>query len=91
MAKGVKTGGRQKGSPNKLTIEFRETVRQLLEDNAENIALWLGQVAKEDPNAALDKIVRLAEYAAPKLARTEVTGRDGGPVVVSATPIDERL
>ena len=27
----------------------------------------------------------------PDLARTEVTGKDGGPVVVSASPLDERL
>lgn len=73
MARG-KTGGRKKGTPNKTTWEFRETVKQLLEDNADNVKLWLSQVALTDPDKALDKLIRLAEYAAPKLARTEISG-----------------
>lgn len=78
-----KTGGRPKGSPNKATREFRETVRKLLEDNAENVAQWLSQVAETDPDKALDKLIRLAEYAAPKLSRQEVTGDGGGPVQIA--------
>jgi len=78
--------GRPKGVPNKATTTFRETVTKLLEGNAENVALWLDQVAtgshgKEPaPEKALDLLAKLAEYAAPKLSRTEVTGQDGGPV-----------
>ena len=67
-----KTGGRKKGAANRVTREFRETVRQLLEDNADNVAVWLAQVAAKDPDKALDKLVRLAEFAAPKLSRAEV-------------------
>jgi hypothetical protein len=89
--------GRQKGIPNKVTTEFRETVTKLLSDNSENVAIWLKDVAegvgdvKPDPAKALDLLAKLAEYAAPKLARVEHTGKDGGPVVISATPLDERL
>lgn len=89
MAKGIKTGGRQPGSLNKTTREFRETVTQLLSDNAANVALWLDQVAtgngnpdKADPGKALDLMSKLAEYAAPKLARTEITGKDGAAIAV---------
>lgn len=74
--------GRPKGTPNKVTTEFRETIRKLLEDNSENVSLWLSQVAEEDPAKALDMIAKLAEYAAPKLSRQEVTGKDGGAVQV---------
>lgn len=98
MAIGKKTGGRTKGTPNKATAEFRDTVTKLLSDNAENVATWLAEVAtggndpsKADPGKALDLLAKLAEFAAPKLARTEVTGAGGGPVVVAASPIDERL
>ena len=85
--KGIpKTGGRVAGKPNKATVEFRETVTKLLSDNAVNVALWLSQVAeghgdtKADPAKALDLMAKLAEYAAPKLNRTEHTGEGGGPV-----------
>jgi len=86
MAKGIKTGGRQAGTPNKVTREFRETVRNLLELNADNMTLWLQQVAeghndvRPAPDKALDLLAKLAEFAAPKLSRTELTGEDGGPV-----------
>lgn len=80
--------GRPKGMPNRATVEFRETVRALLEDNSENVALWLSQVAnglpgkEPDPGKALDMLAKLAEYAAPKLARVEHTGPDGGEIKV---------
>ena len=87
-----KTGGRQKGTTNKVTAEFRETVRQLLEDNSANVGLWLAKVAdgdgdsvKPDPGKALDLLAKLAEFAAPKLNRTEHVGGDGGPVQQSIT------
>lgn len=94
MAKGTKTGGgSRKGVPNKVNAEFRETVRQLLEDNSANVGRWLTIVAegdgtengKPDPAKALDLLAKLAEFAAPKLNRTEVSGPDGGPVKQSIT------
>jgi hypothetical protein len=71
--------GRPKGAINKATKTFRDTVNALLEGNADNVAKWLLQVAegipehdiKPDPGKALDNIAKLAEFAAPKLARTE--------------------
>jgi len=80
--------GRPVGTPNKVTVEFRETVRQLLENNAENVSLWLAQVAgghgdvDPDPARALDLLGRLAEFAAPKLGRVEHVGDGGGPLRV---------
>jgi hypothetical protein len=79
-----KTGGRKAGTPNKATIEFRQTVQALLDDNRDNVKVWLAQVAeghgetKPDPAKALDLLAKLAEYAAPKLNRTEHTGPNGG-------------
>lgn len=75
--------GRPKGSPNKATAEFRQTVTKLLEDNSENVATWLRTVAegnpaqdiKPDPYKALDMLAKLAEYATPKLARQEFSGQ----------------
>ena len=74
--------GRAKGVPNKATTAFRETIQKLLEANSENVSLWLKQVAAEDTGKALDLVSKLAEYATPKLARTEVSGTDGQPLQI---------
>lgn len=80
--------GRPKGTPNKVTQEFRETVKKLLDDNAENVSIWLTQVAcgtddsKPDPKGALDMLAKLAEFASPKLARTEHSGDKENPIIV---------
>jgi len=74
--------GRAPGVPNKATTAFRETIQKLLESNSANVSLWLKQVAAEDPAKALDLVSKLAEYASPKLARTEVSGMDGQPLQI---------
>jgi len=71
--------GKGRVGPNKVNAEFRETVRRVLEDNSENVGRWLTLVAegdgsdngKPDPAKALDLLAKLAEYAAPKLSRSE--------------------
>lgn len=90
--------GRKKGVPNKVTREFRETVKALLERNSDNVERWLTMVAegdggelKADPGKALDLMAKLAEYATPKLARTEHTGKDGGAIVVQGVAHDDNL
>ena len=80
--------GKPKGAVNKTTREFRETVTKLLSDNADNVALWLEQVAmgvadqKPDPGKALELMAKLAEYAAPKLGRVEVDANINGSVSI---------
>lgn len=75
--------GRPAGSVNKATKTFRDTINTLLEGNAENVSVWLDQVAtgngdpdKADPAKALDLLAKLAEFAAPKLSRAEVANAD---------------
>lgn len=110
--KGERKGGRKPGTPNKATVEFRQTVRELLENNSSNVGKWLDQVAngvpardaatgdvipgkwivEPDPDKALQRLTGLAEYAAPKLARTEVVGDPDAPVAVKAQHMtDEAL
>lgn len=86
-----KTGGRKRGTPNRVTREFRETVRLLLEENAENVGRWLrlvaegnGRKSKPDPARALDLLTKLAEYASPKLSRAELNHGDMNETILEA-------
>ena len=71
-----KKGGRAKGTPNKTTAEIRDAYQKLVEDNLTNMTEWLVQVAAENPERAMDLMLKLSEYMIPKLARQEVTGAD---------------
>ena len=78
------------GSPNKSTAMVREAIATLLERNSEKMDEWLQLVAygdeslgiKPQPDKALDILQQMAEYHIPKLARTEVTGADNGPLTI---------
>lgn len=80
MAKGRKTGGRQKGTPNKVTSAAREAFLATFGRLEGDLEGWIRATAAEDPGKAADLVLRMAEYHAPKLGRTEVVGEDGGPV-----------
>jgi hypothetical protein len=83
--------GRVRGVPNKATSIVRDAIANLLERNADKMDEWLQLVAcgdedkglKPAPDKALDIMQKMAEYHIPKLARTELTGADGGDVKVS--------
>lgn len=89
MAKGRKTGGRQKGTPNKVTREIREAVQRALDAQEEKLGPWFDAVAADDPGRALALYGQLAEYVTPKLARKELTGEDGEPIRVVTVDRDE--
>ncbi len=86
--------GRPKGSPNKATAAVREAIAVFAEGNAHKLQEWLDDIAmgvggnKPDPAKAADLYLRAIEYHIPKLARTEMTGPDGGPVQVSGITIN---
>ena len=86
--------GRPKGSPNKATAAVREAIAVFAEGNAHKLQEWLDDVAngvggnRPDPAKAADLYLRAIEYHIPKLARTEMTGPDGGPVQVSGITIN---
>ena len=71
MATGFKTGGRSKGTPNKVASDIREKFNLLIEGQLDNLDGWINEVAKNDPKAALDTIIKLAEFVIPKLSRIQ--------------------
>ncbi len=99
MAAGFKTGGRAPGTPNKATTEARQAIALFVDQNAHRLSEWLDAVANGDPEndvkpnpaKAFELFQSVVEYHIPKLARTEMTGKDGGPVQIIATSKDESL
>lgn len=83
--------GRKKNVPNKVTKLAREVIQEVIDGSASRVQEWLDKVAEKSPKDALAAYTALLEFGVPKLQRTELTGKNGGPVVVSATPEDERL
>jgi hypothetical protein len=75
--------GRPPGVPNKSTTAVREAIARMAEENAENFLDWINQVAATNPEKACDIYLKAIEYHIPKLARTEVTGRDEGPIQIA--------
>ena len=79
MAKGRKTGGRQKGGLNKNTL----SIRQVYEDTFENLGgvEAMTEWAKEN----LTEFYKLHAKLIP--VKTELTGPDGQPIqVVTSVP-----
>lgn len=74
---GRNLNGRPKGARNKTTNAIREAYQNLVELNLENMSGWIAQIAADDPNKAMDTMIKLSEYIIPKLARQELTGNDG--------------
>jgi hypothetical protein len=71
---GSKPGpGRPPGVPNKATSQVRQLFADLVETNAGKAQELFDRVAKDNPDKALDLLIRMAEFVLPKLARTETT------------------
>lgn len=91
MAKGRKTGGRQKGTTNRSTAAAREAIARFVDCNADRLQEWLDQIARQDgPKAAFQCVADILEYHVPKLARTEMSGPGGGPIELSELSPSER-
>jgi hypothetical protein len=86
-----KAGGRVAGTPNKVTAQAREAIAMFVDGNAHRLAEWLDAVAngnedtKPNPAKAFELFQSVVEYHVPKLARTEITGKDDGPVEMVVT------
>ena len=64
MAKGQKTGGREKGTPNKLTREMRTAIKDVLADEIEKIPELLNSL---DDRSRLEMIIRLLPFVLPRV------------------------
>lgn len=78
MAAGRKTGGRQKGTPNKVTRDIRQAVLDAVEalgadgEGTDGLRGWLMQLGGHKPEKLADLL--------GKIMPTQVTGEGGGPL-----------
>lgn len=84
---GQKFGGRKKGTPNKTTKEIRDAYKLLIEANLDNMTNWINEIAKENPEKAIDLLLKLSEYVVPKLNRTETI--DTTPTIITGITFDK--
>lgn len=82
MAKGIKTGGRRKGSRNKRT-EAQAAAIECSGLTPLDFMLGVLRDPEHDYDVRLDAAKAAAPYVHPKLANIELTGKDKGPLEVS--------
>lgn len=63
-----KTGGRAKGTPNKVTTSLKEWISLLIEQNREQIVQDLTEL---EPKERLQFLLKLMEYIIPKAKEEE--------------------
>ena len=81
MAQGIKTGGREKGTPNKLTIAIRETLAEVLQDyTQETLTQDLDSLSPEQRIKAITNLYRLS--LPPMKADDQVDAENMKPLVI---------
>lgn len=70
MAKGIKTGGRESGTPNKMTIDLRNIVKSFIDKNIDEMQFCFEQL---EPKEKLIFIEKMLQYCLPKMQSIAVT------------------
>lgn len=82
MARGIpfpkgkpKTGGKEKGTPNKKTMVLETFCQDIIEGGIDRFNKAMNELAEDKPEKYIDAYLSLLEYVKPKLARhdTNVT------------------
>ena len=68
-----KTGGRQKGTPNKVTAPLKELIKQFAIDKwPEFLESWENMESNKDK---CDTYTKVLQYLLPKMASVDVSGK----------------
>ncbi|MDT0608014.1 hypothetical protein [Croceitalea rosinachiae] len=78
----------RKGKPNKTTDSLRKRVENILDDNWERLS---DDIESLTPKERVDTIVKLLEYALPKLNRTEFKGSTSVEDYLKLTPKERMM
>lgn len=80
-----KTGGRKKGTPDRVDADLKHALTLFINNNQERLQDWLDRMDDDSPKDAFTAFRDMLEYVLPKQARTEMTGKDGGPIQIETT------
>jgi len=69
--------GRPAGVQNKVAEDIKKTFSLLLENKLPEMEKWISEVAKKNPDKAVELMIKISERFVPKLSKNEVTGADG--------------
>ena len=75
MATGNKTGGRQKGTPNKLTSELRTVLKSIIAYELNAIPETLESL---EPKERLQVVIKLLPYILPQVKT--INSKEGEPI-----------
>ena len=82
MASGYKTGGREKGTPNKITQEVRGLLLDIVEKELEQLPYLLEAM---QPEKRAEILTRLLSYVVPK---TDYAGKQEIVIVLDEDDMD---
>lgn len=99
MAKGKKTGGRRKGTPNRSSVAgqaafaaIAEKVEALIPGAFDGDAHTFLMMVYRDPDihvqTRLEAAGKAIQFEKPRLAAVQHTGREGGPIEMLLQEID---
>lgn len=80
---GKKFGGRTKGTQNKDTKELRERIKDLLDDKWDKVLTDLDDLSSKE---RLDIMVKLLDFALPRLSRQETVDTTSVEYFMSLSP-----
>ena len=83
FAVGNTVGGRTKGALNKTTKFSREVLSLALAGQEENIREALEKLSKKNPEAYINAVAKLLNYAIPKLQSTEISSNGNTKIEIT--------
>lgn len=71
--KGAKTGGREKGTPNRLTKELRSALKNILHDEIEKLPEHLATLDAKD---RIELLVKIMPFVLPRVEVIKATANE---------------
>ena len=81
-----KTGGRKKGTPNKMTSSLRKRLEKQLDPFIDNLGTLIQRIA--DPKERVQAITSVLPYVAPKMATIDMRAEEEHNITIEQTLVD---